>query len=123
MSGWVGTHPQWAASASADPLVIEAEGPRYPGEPIRGDFEDEHEQWLESAAEDPLSACSCSRPHPTGCTKTTSAAPPRTASSFRTAAPTGCSPPRPRCPSCPTSTRSSATADSPGARSLTTNGN
>lgn len=31
----VGTHPQWAASASADPLMIEAEGSRYPGEPIR----------------------------------------------------------------------------------------
>jgi len=28
----VGTHPQWAESASADPLVIEAEGSRYPGE-------------------------------------------------------------------------------------------
>jgi hypothetical protein len=27
----VGTHPQWAESASADPLVIEAEGSRYPG--------------------------------------------------------------------------------------------
>jgi hypothetical protein len=27
----VGTHPQRAASASADPLVIEAEGSRYPG--------------------------------------------------------------------------------------------
>jgi hypothetical protein len=31
----VRTHPQWAASASADPLMIEAEGSRYPGEPIR----------------------------------------------------------------------------------------
>lgn len=28
----VGTHPQWTASASADPLVIEVEGTRYPGD-------------------------------------------------------------------------------------------
>jgi hypothetical protein len=39
----VGTHPQWAESASADPLVIEAEGSRYPGEPISGYFDNEHE--------------------------------------------------------------------------------
>ncbi len=52
----VGTHPQWAGSASADPLVIEAEGSRYPGEPIRGYFEDEHEQWREWAAHDPAEA-------------------------------------------------------------------
>jgi hypothetical protein len=49
----VGTHPQWAASATADPLVIEAEGSRYAGQPIRGYFEDEHEQWRERAAHDP----------------------------------------------------------------------
>ena len=48
----VGTHPQWAASASADPLVIEAEGSRYPGEPIRDHLEDEHEHWQEWAAHD-----------------------------------------------------------------------
>jgi hypothetical protein len=49
----VGAHPQWAESASADPLVIEVEGSRYPGEPIRGYFEDEHEQWREWAVQDP----------------------------------------------------------------------
>jgi hypothetical protein len=49
----VGTHPQWAESGSADPLVIEAEGSRYPGETSRGYFEDEHEQWREWAAQDP----------------------------------------------------------------------
>jgi hypothetical protein len=49
----VGTHPQWTGSASADPLVIEAEGSRYPGEPISGYLEDEHEQWQEQAAQDP----------------------------------------------------------------------
>jgi hypothetical protein len=52
----VGTHPQWAESASADPLVIEAEGSRYPGEPIRRHIEDEHEQWQERAAQDPAAA-------------------------------------------------------------------
>ena len=31
----VGTHPQWAASASADPLVIELEGSRYANESVR----------------------------------------------------------------------------------------
>jgi hypothetical protein len=49
----VGTHPQWAASASADPLVIEAEGSRHPGEPVRGYFENEHEVWRGRAAQDP----------------------------------------------------------------------
>jgi hypothetical protein len=52
----VGTHPQWAESASADPLVIEAEGSRYPGEPIRGYFDNEHEVWREWAAQDPAEA-------------------------------------------------------------------
>lgn len=49
----VGTHPQWTNSASADPLVIELEGPRYPSASIRGHFEDELEQWHESHALDP----------------------------------------------------------------------
>ncbi len=49
----VGTHPQWAASASADPLVIEAEGSRYAGQPIRGHFEESNEGWREWAAQDP----------------------------------------------------------------------
>jgi hypothetical protein len=49
----VGTHPQWAAPGSGDPLVIEAEGSRYAGEPIRVYFEDCHEQWREWAAHDP----------------------------------------------------------------------
>jgi hypothetical protein len=52
----VGTHPQWAESASADPLVIEAEGSRYPGEPISGYFDSEHEVWREWAAHDPAEA-------------------------------------------------------------------
>ena len=52
----VGTHPQWAESASADPPVIEAEGSRYPGEPIHGYVEGEHEQWREWAAQDPAGA-------------------------------------------------------------------
>jgi hypothetical protein len=33
-----GTHPQWATSASADPLVIELEGSRYSNASIRGYF-------------------------------------------------------------------------------------
>jgi hypothetical protein len=52
----VGTHPQWAESASADLLVIEAEGTRYPGEPIRGYFDNEYEVWRERAAQDPAEA-------------------------------------------------------------------
>jgi uncharacterized protein YebE (UPF0316 family) len=64
-----------------------------------------------------------SRSRRTACIRTMSAAARRVASSSRTAAPTGCSPPRPRCPSGPTSTGSSATADSPGGRPLTTSGN
>jgi hypothetical protein len=43
----VGTHPQWPTSAAADPLVIEAEGSRYPGSSLREYFEDELEQWEE----------------------------------------------------------------------------
>jgi hypothetical protein len=49
----VGTHPQWTASASADPLVIELAGSRYPGTSIRGHFEDELQAWYEYAAQQP----------------------------------------------------------------------
>ena len=52
----VGAHPQWAESASADPLVIEAEGSHYPGEPISGYFGNEHDVWRERAAQDPAEA-------------------------------------------------------------------
>ena len=49
----VGTHPQWAASASADPLVIELEGSRYPGYCMRDHFEESLEGWQEWRAHDP----------------------------------------------------------------------
>jgi hypothetical protein len=50
----VGTHPRWTSSASADPLVIEVEGARYPGESITDYFDDEHEahqQWASESTE------------------------------------------------------------------------
>jgi hypothetical protein len=48
----VGTHPEWAASASGDPFVIELEGSRYPEAPsIRGYFDEEWDAWRESASE------------------------------------------------------------------------
>jgi hypothetical protein len=50
----VGTHPHWAASAAGDPLVIEVEGSRYPGEPIQRYFEGELESWHEWAGADRL---------------------------------------------------------------------
>lgn len=49
----VGTHPQWPESAAADPLVIEAEGSRYPGEPIQKYFDESHEAWREWDAQSP----------------------------------------------------------------------
>lgn len=49
----VGTHPRWLTSASADPLVIEPEGSRYPNDSIRDDFEESHEGWREWSAQDP----------------------------------------------------------------------
>jgi hypothetical protein len=52
----VGTHPQWPTSAAADPLVIEVEGSRYGGEPIRADLDDQWTHWLECRAEDPGTA-------------------------------------------------------------------
>jgi len=49
----VGTHPQWATSASADPLVIEVEGSRYPNAPsIRDYFGAELSDWREWNVED-----------------------------------------------------------------------
>ena len=48
----VGTHPQWAASAAGDPLVIELEGSRYPGESMQRYFEGELEVWRECADAD-----------------------------------------------------------------------
>jgi hypothetical protein len=50
----VGTHPHWAASAAGDPLVIEVEGSRYPGEPIQRYFEGELESRHEWAGADRL---------------------------------------------------------------------
>jgi hypothetical protein len=44
----VGTHPRWSCSASADPLVIEVEGSRYPGrDGYRDHLDDEFQQWEE----------------------------------------------------------------------------
>jgi hypothetical protein len=44
----VGTHPQWPTSASADPLVVEVEGSRYPNAPsIRDYFDGELSDWRE----------------------------------------------------------------------------
>jgi hypothetical protein len=51
----VGTHPQWPDSASADPLVIEIEGSRYPHDSIESYYEDEvtaYDEWLRSGADD-----------------------------------------------------------------------
>ncbi|MGK5680231.1 hypothetical protein [Actinoplanes sp. URMC 104] len=46
----VGTHPQWPDSASGDPLVIEVEGSRYPGDSsIREYFEDQWDAWRDTA--------------------------------------------------------------------------
>ncbi len=52
----VGTHPRWSTSAAADPLVIEVEGSRYPGESIRKYFDDEWAEWQEHHREDPDTA-------------------------------------------------------------------
>ncbi len=49
--GLVGTHPAWPESASADPLVIEAEGSRYPSGPIREYFEETFTAWREWSAQ------------------------------------------------------------------------
>ena len=52
----VGTHPEWPASAAADPLVVEVEGARDPEEPIREYFDDEWSAWQEQRAEDAAAA-------------------------------------------------------------------
>ena len=53
----VGTHPQWPTSAAADPLVIETEGSRYPGEPsIREYFDSEWTEWQRRSAARPDTA-------------------------------------------------------------------
>jgi hypothetical protein len=52
----VGTHPQWPESASADPLVIETGGSRYPRDSVRGYFDNEHGVWRRWAARDPEQA-------------------------------------------------------------------
>ena len=44
----VGTHPRWRESSQADPLVIEAEGSKYPDSSIHDYFEDEQEAWQEA---------------------------------------------------------------------------
>ena len=50
----VGTHPQWATSAAADPLVLRVEGSHYPDEPsIRGHYDSEWTSWQERREEDP----------------------------------------------------------------------
>jgi hypothetical protein len=48
----VGTHPHWAASTAADPLVMELEGSHYPGEPMQRYFEGELEVWHSWAGAD-----------------------------------------------------------------------
>ncbi|MFI7076529.1 hypothetical protein ACIBO1_04440 [Micromonospora sp. NPDC049903] len=49
----VGTHPEWADSASADPLVIELEGSRHPDGPSLREYHDEEwTDWQEAQASD-----------------------------------------------------------------------
>ena len=65
----VGTHPQWPESSSADPLVIEVEGSRYPGESIREYFEGESDAWREWNTEHsgaPVRSAACPGPAPQG---------------------------------------------------------
>lgn len=50
----VGTHPQWETSASADPLVLEVAGWRYPGEDMRTYLLDEYEQWRDDPQGEPF---------------------------------------------------------------------
>ncbi|WP_326952278.1 hypothetical protein [Amycolatopsis sp. NBC_01286] len=53
----VGTHPQWLTSAAADPLVIEVEGSRYPGDSSMREYVDEEWiAWLERRTDDPDTA-------------------------------------------------------------------
>jgi len=41
----VGTHPEWDGAAAADPLVIEAEGLRWPHTSIRNHYDEEFDIW------------------------------------------------------------------------------
>lgn len=50
----VGTHPAWETSASADPLVVEVAGLRYPGHDVRRSLLDEFEQWREYPEDGPF---------------------------------------------------------------------
>ncbi|MFD7659423.1 hypothetical protein ACFV4N_36060 [Actinosynnema sp. NPDC059797] len=53
----VGTHPGWSTSAAADPLVIEVEGSRHPGDSSMRDYvDDEWAGWREEHEEDPANA-------------------------------------------------------------------
>jgi hypothetical protein len=47
----IGTHPQWPDLGSADPLVIELEGARHPGQQFRRHHKEDHDLWREEAAE------------------------------------------------------------------------
>ncbi len=49
----VGTHPEWRTSASADPLVIEIEGSRYPNASIRDYYDSELDAWREWSEQNP----------------------------------------------------------------------
>ncbi len=118
----VGTHPQWAAPGSGDPLVIEAEGSRYAGEPIRGYFEDCHEQWREWAADDPAAGLFVLPLAPDRLIKENISGGPPYGVILPDACADGLFAARPRCPSCPTSTGSSAAAASPGQPPRTTTG-
>lgn len=56
----VGTHPDWPEACSADPLVIELEGARYPDSPIGDYFASDYELWQEAQSEsddDPILFC------------------------------------------------------------------
>ena len=49
----VGAHPDWPSSASADPLVIQVEGLRYPNDSICDHYLGEWEQWRGWIENDP----------------------------------------------------------------------
>jgi len=49
----VGTHPDWPDTDQGDPLVIQAEGSHYPGNPMTGYYTGEFERWQESSADEP----------------------------------------------------------------------
>lgn len=48
---FVGTHPEWQTSVSADPLVIQIEGTHYPGDSIQNSFNEDWEMWREYAGD------------------------------------------------------------------------